>query len=87
MNRWDLMAASLNGDPWPAPPDLPGRVVTARDEPLAPEYLAGISSPTELGLVLGISRQAADLRLRAATTTTTDNHEGTPPCKPSNTSF
>lgn len=59
-------AHRLAGEPLPRPPSKPGRVFVARDEPLAPEYLVGITSAVELSRLLGISRQAAGQRLKKA---------------------
>ena len=66
LNRWDLTLAGLLGEPWPALPALPGRVIVARDEPLPPEYLVGIESPTEYARLAGITRQTAWARLKKA---------------------
>lgn len=63
-DRWALTLAGLRGERWPMPADIPGRVVQARDEPLAPEFLAGVTSATELALLLSISRQGAAQRLK-----------------------
>ena len=63
-DRWALTLAGLRGERWPMPADIPGRVVQARDEPLAPEFLADVTSPTELALLLSISRQGAAHRLK-----------------------
>lgn len=59
-------AHRLAGEPLPPLPARPGRVFVARDEPLAPEYLVGITSAVELSRLLGISRQAAGQRLKKA---------------------
>ena len=56
---WALTLAGLRGEAWPMPPDLPGRVIVAHDEPLSADELADITSPAELGRLLGISRQRA----------------------------
>lgn len=63
---YTAMVATLLGEPLPALPAIPGRRITARDEPIAPEFLVGITSSTELGLVLGISRQLAHQRMQKA---------------------
>ncbi len=73
-HRWAFTLALLLGDPLPPLPALPGRVHACRDAPLDPAELEGITSPTELGLLLGITKQAAAARLKARNTTT----EGTP---------
>jgi len=73
-DRWALTVAGLAGQPWPMPPDMPGVVHALADRPLTADELRGIESPAELGLVLGISRQAAALRMakqRQATATAT----------------
>jgi len=59
-------AQRLAGDPLPPLPARPGRVFALHDEPLAPEYLVGITSAVELSRLLGISRQAAGQRLKKA---------------------
>jgi len=61
-----LLTLQLLGQAPPPPPGQPGRVIVARDEPIAPEYLAGVTSCTELGLLLGCSKQAAAQRLKKA---------------------
>lgn len=63
-NRWPLTVAALLGEPWPPLPELPGTVHQCRDAPLTDEELAEITSPTELALCAGISRQAAHQRLQ-----------------------
>jgi hypothetical protein len=65
-DRWTLTLAGLLGEPWPPLPALPGRVHRTTDAPMTDAELAGISSPTELALILGISRQAAHARLKKA---------------------
>ncbi len=78
-DRWSLTLAALRGEPWPPLPALPGRVHTCHDAPLAPEYLADITSPTELAAAVGISRQAASQRLkRRYTPATTAQKDDTP---------
>lgn len=62
-DRFGLMLHTLAGEPLPALPDVPGRKIVAADAPLSEAELQDITSPTELGLVLGISRQAAAFRL------------------------
>lgn len=62
---WQLLIDQLLGRPAPALPELPGRVHTARDEPIDPKYLVGITSSAEIGLLLGVSRQTAWARLQA----------------------
>jgi len=64
-DRWTWTLIGLLGEPWPAPPDLPGRVIEARDEPLQVHYLIGIDDAQELAACMGISRQCAELRLHA----------------------
>lgn len=59
MTRWHLLLLALQGHPWPALPALPGRVILCRDEPMSEAELADVTSPTELGLLLGVSRQRA----------------------------
>lgn len=71
-DRWALTLAGLRGERWPLPADIPGRVVQARDEPIAAEYLADVTSPTELALLTNISRQAAAQRLKRAATAPKD---------------
>jgi hypothetical protein len=61
-----LMALQLLGEAPPPPVGQPGRVIRARDEPIAPEFLVGVTSCTEVGLLLGITKQAASLRLKKA---------------------
>lgn len=61
-----LMTLQLTGQAPPPPAGTPGRVVRARDEPIAPRYLVGVTSCAELGLLLGCSRQAAAQRLKKA---------------------
>jgi len=61
-----LLVLQITGQPTPPLPEIPGRVHIARDEPIAPEYLAGVTSCTELGLLLGCSKQAAAQRLKKA---------------------
>lgn len=61
-----VMALQLTGEAPPPPAGTPGRVIRSRDEPIAPEFLVGITSSTELVLVLGISRQLAHQRMKAA---------------------
>jgi len=63
-DRWRLTLAGLRGEPWPMPPELPGVVHVCRDAPLTTAELASITSPTELALCAGISRQAAHQRLQ-----------------------
>lgn len=63
MNRWRLMVDTLRARALPPLPAIPGRVHRARDEPIAPELLEGITDPRELGLVLGIGTKAAAVRL------------------------
>lgn len=63
-NRWHHMLLQLQAQPLPPLPAIAGRVITARDEPLPAEYAVGITSATELALVLHISRQAAYARLQ-----------------------
>jgi hypothetical protein len=63
VDRWALTLAALLGQPMPPLPDIPGRRITAHDEPLSEADIAGIDSPSELGRLLGISRQAAGQRL------------------------
>lgn len=75
-DRWTLTLAGLLGQPWPMPPELPGVVHLARDEPIAAEYLIGVTDPTELSKLLGISRKAAEQRLNQPATT---NDEGPTP--------
>jgi hypothetical protein len=58
-----LTVQGLQGIPWPAPAAMPGRVIECRDEPIEPDELAGVTNATELGLLLGISRQAAHKRI------------------------
>ena len=60
------MVDTLLGEPPPELPAIPGRVIRSRDEPIPAELLADITSPTELALVLGISRQLAHQRLQKA---------------------
>lgn len=62
-DRWTLTVHALLGCQ-PQPAALPGRVFRAADRPLTEEELQGVTSPTELGLLLGISRQAAMQRMR-----------------------
>lgn len=59
---------ALLGQPWPALPDLPGRVIVAADAPLTDDELADITDARELSLCAGISRQAAHLRLQQRAT-------------------
>lgn len=59
----------LNGRPAPALLGLPGRVIRAFDRPLTGEELAGITSPGELALILGISWQRAKQRITNRATT------------------
>lgn len=66
IDRWSLTLAGLLGQPWPMPPELPGRVIQCRDAPLTSAELAAITDPTELALCAGISRQAAHQRLQRA---------------------
>lgn len=47
----------------PAPP-LPGWRHVIADAPLTDDEVADVTSPTELALLLGISRQAAHQRLK-----------------------
>lgn len=63
-DRFDLTVQALLGIAWPALPDLPGRRIECRDEPLSADELADITSPSELALIVGISRQAAFQRLQ-----------------------
>jgi len=58
------MLAALQGKPWPALPALPGRRHACTDRPISEDELQGVTSPTELALLLGITRQAAVQRLR-----------------------
>lgn len=67
-DRWALTLAGLRGERWPLPADIPGRLIRAADRPLTDDELAGVDSATELGLLLGISRQAAFQRLKRAAT-------------------
>ena len=66
-NHYTAMVATLLGEPLPELPAIPGRRIVSRDEPIAPVYLVGITSSTELGLVLGISKQLAQQRMKKAT--------------------
>ncbi len=66
---WSLTVRALAGEPPPVLPAIPGRRHRADDRPLTEDELQGITSPSELGLILGISRQAALQRLRKTTTT------------------
>ncbi len=61
---WHLMLAALQGEPGPALPTLPGRRHACTDAPISEVELQGVTSPTELALLLGITRQAAMQRLR-----------------------
>lgn len=61
---WHLMLAALQGKPWPALPPLPGRRHACTDAPISEDELQGVTSPTELALLLGITRQAAVQRLK-----------------------
>lgn len=67
--RWHLLLLSLQGLPAPLPPDLPGRRIEARDEPMSEAELSQIDDPRELALCAGITRQAAHQRLQARATT------------------
>lgn len=62
-DSWRRMCTALAGEPLLELPPLPGRVIVAADAPLSDEELAGVESPTELALILGVSRQAAHQRL------------------------
>lgn len=64
LDRFDLTVAWLLGLPWPPLPPLPGVLHQCRDAPLSADELAAITSPTELALCAGISRQAAHQRLQ-----------------------
>lgn len=57
------MLRTLAGEPLPPLPGLPGRLIVAADAPLSDDELAQVTSPTELGLICGISRQAAAYRI------------------------
>lgn len=63
-DRWALLLLTLQGQPWPELPALPGRLIVARDEPLPDDELADIDNPSELALCAGITRQAARQRLQ-----------------------
>lgn len=63
-DRWAVMLLALAGEPPPPLPAIPGRRITARDEPLSDAELAGVTSPTELALLLGIPMRKAQERLR-----------------------
>lgn len=63
LDHWKLMLAQMQGQPLPPLPNLPGRRIVAHDEPLSDDELQGVTSPTELGLICGISRQAAAYRI------------------------
>ncbi len=78
MNRWALTLAALRGDLWPALPELPGQVHRCHDAPLAEADLADITRPSELALVLGISRQAASQRLRPRAAAPADSNQEVP---------
>jgi hypothetical protein len=62
-DRWALTLRTLAGEPLPALPDLPGRRIVAHDEPLSEDEVRDVVDPVQLGLLLGISRQAAAQRL------------------------
>ena len=69
----------LQGIPWPAPAAMPGRRFECRDAPIEPAELADVTNATELGLLLGVSRQRAHqlIQQRAAKAHTAT--EGTEP--------
>lgn len=69
-DRWTLMVDAMAGEPPMPLPNLPGRVHRSADRQLTPDELAGVTSPSELALLLGCSRQAASVRLRKAITDT-----------------
>ncbi len=86
LDPWAVTLACLQRVPLPVLPALPGRVHRIQDAPLTDADLAGITSPTELALVAGITRQAAVQRLQrqaelraAEDTTTTTTKERTSP--------
>ncbi|MBK7263011.1 MAG: hypothetical protein IPI03_14530 [Rubrivivax sp.] len=78
-DRWRLTVQGLQGIPWPAPAAMPGRRFECRDAPIEPAELADVTNATELGLLLGVSRQRAHqlIQQRAAKAHTAT--EGTEP--------
>lgn len=68
-DRWALTVAALQGQPWPALPALPGRLIVARDEPLPDEerdqILKSDISDAEAALLLCVTRPRIH-QLRAA---------------------
>lgn len=67
-DRWHLLLLGLQGQPWPELPPLPGRLVVARDEPLADHERAALLASDEpdadVGRVLGVTRQLVSLLRR-----------------------
>lgn len=80
--RWNLTLAALLGEPLPALPAIRGQRHHCTDAPLSAQELEDIEGPSELALVAGISRQAAQVRItrrkRRAPACSTDNPERTP---------
>jgi hypothetical protein len=64
-DRFDVMTADLLGEPLPALPLLPGRRHALVDDGDAPDDLAGMSA-ADVARIVGLTRQAASLRVKAA---------------------
>lgn len=63
LDRWAVTVRCLRGRALPPLPELPGRLIVARDEPIGEEFLVGVDDPAELAKLLGISKAAAIERL------------------------
>lgn len=83
LDRFTLTCMALQGQPWPAPPALPGRLHTCMDDPDPPGLPDWAHLPAaELARRLGVTRQAAHARLkkvRAQIVNHADQAEGSAP--------